>query len=121
MKKLVFTFMEDVAIANGKNPDPAELLEKMKLRGKVSDFEDEVRAIRAEYQGALDNLTAQNQAIRDQELTEDEIIFLNFYRERKAKNGEAFQARIDTLEHQLDDTRAGCQKKIDQISQILNG
>ena len=119
MKQYVLTVMEDVCDANGKDVEATELLQKMKLYGKVETLEDVVAAIRREYQTMLDNLTAHLNAIREQELTEDEIVFLNFYRERKIVLGEAYLARIATLEKQLDEISTGYQKKIAQISALL--
>jgi hypothetical protein len=119
VKKYVLTVMPDVAIANGKDPAATELLEKMAPYGKVVPLESEVAAIRTEYQSSIDNLGKQLLAIKDQELTEDEILFLNFYRERKAANGKVYQQRINALESQLDEISAENQKRLAQIAAIL--
>ena len=112
--------MEDVCAANCKDAEASELLQKMRLYGEVKPLEQVTTAVRKEYQGVIDNLTAQFNAIKEQELTEDEIIFLNFYRERKAVLGSSYMARITTLETQLDKNRADFQHKIAQISAVLD-
>lgn len=119
MKKYVFTIKDDVCAANGKDIEATELIEKMKLWGEVEDYEKAIASVRAEYQKVIDNLNAQLAAIKDQELTDDEIALLNSYRSCKKLTGDRFQARIDALEKQLDDISAGYQKKIAQISELL--
>jgi hypothetical protein len=66
MKKVVLTVKEDVCAVNCKDPAATELIEKMKLWGDVTDFDDEVKAVKAEYQKSLDNLAAQVNAIKEQ-------------------------------------------------------
>lgn len=120
MAKYLFDFKEEVAVDNGKSPDPTELIEKMKLRGKVTPFEEAVAALSAEYQATIDGLVAKLRAIADQELSEDDIIFLNFYRERKAANGEVYQKRIDSLESYLEEVRVASQKRAAQITELVS-
>ena len=119
MKKYVFTIKDDVCAANGKDTEATELLGKMKLWGDVEDYDNVVASVRAEYQVMVDNLTAQLNAIKEQELTEDEIALLNSYRACKKITGDKFQARIDALEQQLEKDRADYQKKAAQISELL--
>lgn len=120
MKQYTLTIKDDICAANGKDPEATELLAKMKLWGEVTDFERSVAAVRAEYQGVINNLTAQVAAIKAQELTEDEIALLNSYRACKKSTGDQFQARINALEQQLDEISTGYQRKIAQISELLN-
>ena len=119
MKKYVFTIKDDVCAANGKDLEATELIAKMKLWGDVEDYEKAISSVRAEYQASLDNLNAQLTAIKEQELTEDEISLLNAYRACKTRNADRFQVRIDALELQLDDIRSENQKRLEQIAQIL--
>ena len=119
MKKFVFTIKDDVCAANGKDLEASELIAKMKLWGDVEDYERAVASVRTEYQAIIDNLNTQLAAIKEQELTDDEIIFLNFYRERKAILGKVYEARIGKLENELDEISAGFQKKIAQISELI--
>lgn len=121
MKKYVFTIKDDVCAANGKDIEATELLAKMRLWGDVEDYEKATAAERAEYQATIDGLTAQLSAIKSQELTDDEIVLLNSYRACKKATGDAYQARIDTLEQQLEDISTGYQKKIEQISALISG
>lgn len=121
MKKYVFTIKDDVCAANGKDIEATELLAKMRLWGDVEDYEKATAAERAEYQATIDGLTAQLAAIKSQELTDDEIVLLNSYRACKKTTGDAFQTRIDALEHQLEEISTGYQKKIEQISALISG
>jgi hypothetical protein len=121
VKKYVLTVMPDVAVGNGKDPAATELLEKMALYGKVTPLDSEVAALRAEYQTSFDNLMKQFLAIQDQALTEDEILFLNFYRERKAANGKVYEGRIATLESKIAEAIETAEKKAAQLRAILDG
>ena len=119
MKKYVFTIKDDVCASNGKPVEATELLAKMKLWGDVEDYEKVVASVRAEYQEVVDNLTKQIAAIKEQELTDDEIVLLNAYRACKKSTGDKYQARIDVLEKHLNETREDYQAKFAKISELL--
>lgn len=119
MKKLVFTVKDDVCAANGKDVAATELIEKMKLYGNVEDYERVVATVRAEYQATVDNLTAQINAIKAQDLTPDELELVKAYRACKDKISGAYETRIGTLENQLDDIRAEEQTRLEKIMAIL--
>ena len=116
--KYLLTVMPDVCTANGKDPAATELLEKLKKYGEVVPFEKVEATLRAEYQATIDNLTKQLRAIQNQELTEDEIIFLNFYRARKVANAEVYQRKIDAQAAALDEVRIASQKRAAQITEL---
>lgn len=118
MKKYVFTIKDDVCAANGKDIEATELLAKMRLWGDVEDYDKAVASVCAEYQGTIDNLTKQLGATAVAS-NEDEVLFLNFYRERKAKNGEVYLARINELENKLESDAEDHKKKAEQIAAIL--
>ena len=120
MEKYVFTVMDDVCAANGKDPAATELIEKMKLYGKVEPYERVLVAVRDEYQSIINKLTDQLNKIKNQELTNDEIIWLNFIREREAASCKVHQDRISALEKHIEDTIAGYQNKIAQLNAVLN-
>lgn len=119
MKKYVFTIKDDVCAANGKDVEATELLAKMLLWGTVEEYEKATNAIRAEYQATIDGLTNQLGAIKEQELTEDEITLLRAYRACKQSNGDKYLARINDLEAQLGEISADHQKRLSQIAAIL--
>ena len=119
IEKYVLTVMPDVCDANGKDPKATELLEKMKLYGKVEPYEKVMESVVAEYQEALGNLRAQNAAIKEQELTDDELLWLNFIRARKAANGEVYQARITELEQVILDISGKYKKRLAQFAAII--
>lgn len=120
MKKYVFTIKDDVCAANGKDVEATALLEKMRLWGDVEEYDHVVASVRAEYQAVVDNLTAQINAIKEQDLTADEITLLNTYRACKKANGDAYQARIDELERQAERDRADYLDRAEKISLLLN-
>lgn len=115
MKEYAFIVMEDVCAANCKDTEATELLQKMRLYGEVKPLETVVASVRKEYQAVIDNLTAQIKAIADQELNDDEILWLNFIRERKAANGKVYQNKIDSLEGLLEEMRVSSLKRAEQI------
>lgn len=119
MKKYVFTIKDDVCAANDKDIEATDLLAKMKLWGDVEDYEKVIAPVKEEYQRMVDNITAQLNAIKAQELTDDEIVLLNAYRGCKGATSEAFLHRISALEEQLAKDRADYQKKAEQISELL--
>ena len=112
--------MPDVCEKNGKDPLATELLNRMATYGKVEPYEKVIDVVTAEYQEALGNTRAQLIAIKEQELTEDEIVFLNFYRERKAELGAAFGAEITELKQMLKDIRDKYKKRLTQISALVD-
>lgn len=120
MRKYVFTVKDDVCAANGKDISAGELLAKMKLWGDVEDFDRAVASIKAEYQQAVDNLTAQLYAIKSQELTDDEIALINAYRECKDKICNKFNERVVELEATLQTVNAEHEKLSQGILALLN-
>lgn len=84
MKKVVLTIKDDVCAKNGKDANATELLTVMSHYGTVEGYEAVVAKDRAEYQATIDSLTAQLNAIKEQELTVDEIKMVKAYRENKS-------------------------------------
>ena len=119
MTNVALKVKESVCLANGKDPAATELIEKMKLWGEVTPLEDEIAKVKAEYQAEIDKLTKQIQAIVAQELTPDEIVLLNSYRDCKAVTGESYLKRIDGLEKCLEEVRVASQRRAAQIAQLV--
>lgn len=84
MKKVVLTIKDDVCAKNGKDVNATELLTVMSHYGTVESYDPVVAKDKAEYQATIDNLTAQLNAIKEQELTVDEIKMVKAYRENKS-------------------------------------
>ena len=120
MKEYVFTVMDDVCAANGKDVEATELLQKMSLYGKVEPLEKVLLAVKSEYQAVIDNITVQLNAIKAQELTPDEIVLLNAYRDCKTATGETYQKKIDSLEKYLEEVRISSQRRAAQIAELVN-
>jgi chromatin segregation and condensation protein Rec8/ScpA/Scc1 (kleisin family) len=86
MEKHVFTMMDDICNKNNKtDAQKQELLKKLLEYGEVRPFDDVLKEERAKYQEIIDNQTIQIEAIKDQELTTDEIAIVKAY--RLAKSG----------------------------------
>ena len=119
MKNIVLKIKENVCLQNGKDPAATELIQKMRLWGDVTSLEDEIAKVEAEYQKVIDDITTQFNAIKSQELTPDEIVLLNSYRECKAATGEAYEKRINSLEQCLEDVRVASKKRAEQIAQLV--
>lgn len=84
MKKVVLTIKDDVCAKNGKDANATELLTVMSHYGTVEGYDAVVAKDKAEYQATIDNLNAQLTAIKEQELTVDEIKMVKAYRENKS-------------------------------------
>lgn len=119
MEKYVVTFTEDLASANDRKTDPSDFIAEMKLRAKVIPYEDELKAVHAEYQGIIKNLTEQLEQTRGYGITENEILWLNFIRAREAETGKAYQARITELEQNALKTAEDLQKKATLIRELF--
>ncbi|MBQ8528988.1 MAG: hypothetical protein IJ459_04550 [Clostridia bacterium] len=116
MIKVVLTIMDDVCLANGKDVNATHLLEVAKTYGKVTNFDDEVAGLKAEYQKSLDNVVAQNKALEAQNINAEELVWLNFIRERKAIETEGFVKQIDARDKVIEEVRADSQKRAEQLA-----
>lgn len=119
MKKYVFTVKDDVCLANGKDVNATRVLEVMATYGTVEDYDDVVAKIKAEYQEALDNVVAQNEAIKQQNLTEEEIALVNEYRKQRAKAVQAYIDENTKLTTQLEEIKTEYENRITLISEII--
>lgn len=119
MTNVVLKVKESIALANGKDPAATELIAKMKLWGEVTTLEDELAKVINEYQKELDRVTAQFNAIAAQQLTPDEIIFLNCYRERKDEFGAEKDRVIAEQQKMLEDLRESFKRRSEQIAQLI--
>ena len=120
MKKYVFTMKEDVCEAHGKDAaKQAELLSVMSHYGTVEDYESVITPVKAEYQGVVDNLTAQLTAIKEQELTVDEIKIVKAYRENKTSVVSEYIAEADKYKSQLEAVKNENEQRVAKLKAIL--
>ena len=119
MKKVVLTIMDNVCAANGKDVNATELINVMKLWGKVTPFDEEVEKERAEWQKVVDDLNAQLNTSKAHEAATGEMVILNAIREYMAKIGADYETRIGALEGQLEDIRVEEQSRVEQIMALL--
>jgi hypothetical protein len=101
--------MDDVCTLNNKTEaQKQEVLKVLTHYGTVEDYDTVVASERAKYQAVIDNQTKQIEAIKDQDLTTDEMAMVKAYRvavsgvvaEHKAVEAEC-RKTIDTLESTL--------------------
>ena len=119
MKKYVFTVKEDICNANNKDSNATELLSIMSHYGTVVDYDKEVAVVKAEYQAAIDNLNAQLSAIKEQELTADEIAMIRAYRDNKNAVVSQYTATIKTYEDTLNNLRAEFENRIAKLRAVV--
>jgi hypothetical protein len=119
MKKFVFTVKDDVCAANGKDVNATELLSVMAHYGSVEDCDKVVSAIKAEYQASIDALTAQLNAIKEQELTEDEIKIVKAYRDAKNSVVCEHAAIAESYKKQLEAVKQESEQRTARIRAIL--
>ena len=101
MGKYVFTVREDICAQNSKDVNATDLLSVMKHYGTVEVY-DQVRASeKAEFQANINSLTAQLDALKDQNLTADEIKLIKAYREQKTSVVSGYIAENDQLKESL--------------------
>ena len=81
MKQFVFTMLDDVCTENNKTEaQKQEVLKVLTHYGSVEDFDTVLAGERAKYQTVIDNQTKQIEAIKDQDLTADEMAMVKAYR-----------------------------------------
>lgn len=105
MKKFVFTVRDDTCLANEKDVNATRVLEVMRTYGTVEDYDPHIAVIKKEYQDALDNVVAQNEAIKAQNLTEDEFAMVIAYRTQKAIVSKGYIEENDALRQTLTEVK----------------
>ena len=119
MKKYAFTLKEDICEKNGKDVNATELLSVMSHYGVIEDYDKSTLQLRMEYQSSIDNLTAKLNAIKEQELTIDEIKMVRAYREGKSEVVAQYVAKADEYAKQLQQVKEENEKRTAQIKAIL--
>ena len=111
---------EDVCSLNGKtDAQKEEVLKVLSHYGTVEDYEVVIAGEREKYQAVIDNQSKQIEAIKDQDLTVDEMKIVNMYRECKKSNDAQHLSRINDLVNQLEAVRNEQEKRNAQIKAIL--
>lgn len=121
MEAKVFTLMEDVCAANGKtDAQKNDLFKVLTTYGTVEDLEAVVAKERAKYQAVIDNLTRQYEAIKDQELTDDEIKMVYAYREGKASVVAEYVEKAEAYATQLKEVKREYENRVAKIKLALD-
>ena len=119
MKKVVLTIKDDVCARNGKDVNATELLTVMGHYGTVEDFETATAKEKAEYQATIDNINAQLMAIKEQELTVDEIKMVKAYRENKSTVVSAYVLEAENYKAQLQAVKNEHEQRVAKLKAIL--
>ena len=119
MKKVVLTIKEDVCERNGKDVNATELLAVMALYGTVVVFDTATAKEKSEYQTTIDSLSAQINAIKEQELTVDEIKMVKAYRENKTSVVSAYVAEAENYKSQLQAVKNEHEQRVAKLKAIL--
>lgn len=119
-KKFVFTIQEDICLKNDKPVDAVELLKVMSSYGTVVTYDEAIASVKAEDQKIIDGLTAQLTAIKDLNLTNDEICLVNAYRVCTAEKERKLKAENEVLENKLTATQELFSTTMSQIQDIVN-
>lgn len=121
MEAKVFTLKEDVCAANGKtDAQKNDLFKVLTTYGTVEDLDAVVAKERAKYQGVIDNLTRQYEAIKDQELTDDEIKMVYAYREGKASVVAEYVEKAEAYATQLKEVKREYENRVAKIKLALD-
>lgn len=120
MKQLVLTVNDAVCLANGKDVNATQLIEVMKTYGTVEDYNEHIAGVKKVYQEALDNVVAQNEAIKAQNLSEDEIAIVNTYRTQRAIAVKVHVDEKEELRQTLHNVKAEHEKTIEIITNAIN-
>lgn len=119
-KKFVFTIQEDICLRNDKPVDAVELLKVMSSYGTVVSYDEAISVVKAEDQKIIDGLTAQVTAIKDLNLTEDEIFLVNAYRSLKAEKERKLIAENEMLSNKLQEAQEIFSSTMGKIQAIVN-
>lgn len=119
MKKVVLTIKDDVCAKNGKDVNATELLTVMSHYGTVESYDSVVAKDKAEYQATIDNLNAQLNAIKEQELTVDEIKMVKAYRENKSAVVAEYVAEAETYKSQLNAIKTEHEQRVARLKALL--
>lgn len=119
MKKVVLTIKEDICQRNNKDVNATELLSVMSHYGVVEDYEAATTKDRAESQSIIDGLTAQLNAIKEQELTIDEIKMVKSYRENKSSVVSEYVAEAEQYKSQLQAVKNEHEQRVAKLKAIL--
>lgn len=101
MKKYVLTIDEATCSKNNKDVNASELLSVMAHYGTVENYETVEARVLAEHQKVNADLHAQLNAIKEQELTVDEIAMVKEYRKNKQAVIAEFDAKLKAMAETL--------------------
>ncbi len=119
MKTIVITILDDVCAANGKDPEATNLIEVAKSYGKVEYWESAVATERTKYQSIINNLTAQLDAISENNVSPTELEVLKAVRKKANVESSAYEQAIAERDAQLKAVQLESENRATQIKAIL--
>ena len=111
-KSFVVHVREDIAKANGRDPEATKLIDLAKTFGTVETLDSALSAEKAKHQVVINNLSAQYEAeiteknayiasIEEKNVTEAELKVLRVMREKEALEKANYEAEIAIRDEQL--------------------
>ena len=105
LRSIVIHIDPNVCVQNNRDPNATKLIEIAKTFGQVEPLDSALAAERAKSQKTINGLIAQNEAIKEKQVTDDELEFLRFLRAQKQKDAKQYQAEITKRDEQLEAVR----------------
>ena len=111
-KSFVVHVREDIAKANGRDPEATKLMDLAKTFGTVESLDSALSAERAKHQAVITNLNSQYEAeiaekdayiasIEEKAVTDAELKVLRVMREKEAAEKAGYESEIATRDEQL--------------------
>ena len=111
-KSFVVHVREDIAKANGRDPEATKLMDLARTFGTVESLDSALSAERAKHQAVITNLNAQYEAeiaekdayiasIEEKAVTDAELKVLRVMREKEAAEKAGYESEIATRDEQL--------------------
>lgn len=102
MKKFIVTIEDDVCLKNGKTEVmQADLVRKIGEYGTVEDYSTHIAKHDAEWQGKLDNMTAQYNGVIEYGVNDTELAVLRALRVAVDKSVQVSEAKCAIMEGKL--------------------
>lgn len=104
-RSIVIHIDEATCARNGRDPSATKLVEVAKTFGTVETLDSALAAERAKSQATINSLMAQNEEIKEYEVTPAELAVLKAMREKSKKESEQYEAAIKQRDDQLEAIR----------------
>lgn len=116
-ERIAFFITEDKCASNNKTAENIKALKaKLEEYGEYKDLDAYIGEERVMAQNTIVSLEKRLADIQEQKLTEDELVFIRFYRQLKVSNCKTLEEKVALLEKQLVDIKT---EHINRNKQII--